>query len=139
MRKFDHAIAAAVRLSCGVLLLLGWCEQSRAGALENYVARPDTNYSWAVATNRTSEGFAVTHLKLTSQHWKEGNWTHHVQVVRPEKIRNPQIGFLFITGDGDGLKTVDMLKVLAERAGAVAAVVTRVPNQPLYEGRKEDS
>jgi PhoPQ-activated pathogenicity-related protein len=32
-----------------------------------------------------------------------------------------------------------MVKVLAERAGAVAAVVTRIPNQPLYEGRKEDA
>ena len=32
-----------------------------------------------------------------------------------------------------------MLQVLAERAGAVAAVITRVPNQPLYDGRKEDA
>ena len=32
-----------------------------------------------------------------------------------------------------------MLKTLAERAGAVAAVITRIPNQPLYEGRKEDA
>jgi PhoPQ-activated pathogenicity-related protein len=32
-----------------------------------------------------------------------------------------------------------LLVLLAERAGAVAAVVTRVPNQPLYDGRKEDA
>jgi len=32
-----------------------------------------------------------------------------------------------------------LLKTLAERAGAIAAVVTKVPNQPLYGGLKEDA
>src|SRR6185369_5542371 len=109
MRKCDrHVLRSSLFLavfSCSLFSL-----RSFAGALEEYVSKPDTNYAWTVATNRSLDGFTVTHLKLTSQRWREGNWTHHVQVVRPEKIRNPQIGFLFITGDGDGLKTVDMLK-----------------------------
>jgi PhoPQ-activated pathogenicity-related protein len=110
-----------------------------AGALENYVSKPDTNYRWSVVTNREIVGFKVTQLRVTSQKWRDTNWTHHVQVVRPETIRHPEIGFLFITGDGDGKSSNDMLRVLAERAGAVAAVVTKVPNQPLYEGKKEDA
>ncbi len=139
MRKSDRHVLGSWGLVLGVLSGSLVSTSSFAGALEDYVAKPDTNYSWTVATNRSLEGFTATHLKLTSQRWREGNWTHHLQVVRPEKVRNPQIAFLFITGDGDGLKTVDMLKVLAERAGAVAAVVTRVPNQPLYGGKKEDA
>jgi PhoPQ-activated pathogenicity-related protein len=120
--------------------LLAWSSTDLfGGALENYVTKPDTNYSWTVVTNRTADGFSATHVKLTSQNWREGLWTHHLQIVRPPKIRNPQIAFLFITGDGDGLKSVDMLRLLAERAGAVAAVVTRVPNQPLYGGKNEDA
>src|SRR5437588_9428096 len=110
-----------------------------AGALDDYVKRSDTNFSWTVVTNRELQGVTVTQLKLTSQQWRESKWTHHVQVVRPEKVRNPQIAFLFITGDGDGKSSIDMLKILAERAGAVAAVVTKVPNQPLYNGKKEDA
>lgn len=110
-----------------------------AGALEDYVKKPDTNFSWTVVTNRNLEGATITQLKLTSQQWRESTWTHHMQVVRPEKLRNPQIAFLFITGDGDGKSSIDMLKILAERAGAVAAVVTKVPNQPLYNGKKEDA
>jgi len=110
-----------------------------AGALDDYVKKPDTNFSWTIVTNRDFKAVTVTQLKLTSQQWRESTWTHHMQVVRPEKVRNPQIGFLFITGDGDGKSSVEMLKILAERAGAVAAVVTKVPNQPLYDGKKEDA
>ena len=36
-------------------------------------------------------------------------------------------------------KLFNLLKTLAERAGAVAAAVNKVPNQPLYDGRKEDA
>ncbi|MCI0744623.1 MAG: PhoPQ-activated pathogenicity-related family protein, partial [Verrucomicrobia subdivision 3 bacterium] len=47
--------------------------------------------------------------------------------------------FLFITGDGSGTRQIPILKAVAERAGCMAAVVTKVPNQPLYDGRKEDA
>ena len=60
-------------------------------------------------------------------------------MVQPNEIRNPGIGFFLITGDGDGEKDIDMLKTLAERTSAVAAVITNVPNQPLYDGRREDA
>lgn len=106
--------------------------------MENYIAKPDTNYAWKQLGQKEDAGFAVTHLELISQQWREGAWRHHLQVVRPEKVRNPGIGFLFITGDGDGQRNLGMLKILSERAGAIAAVVTKVPNQPLYNGLKED-
>src|SRR5436190_22899580 len=76
---------------------------------------------------------------MVQHHWRDHYYSHHMIVVRPNELRNPGIGFLFITGDGDGEKRIEMLKTLAERAGAVAAVITKIPNQPLYEGRKEDA
>src|SRR2546429_1060243 len=84
-------------------------------------------------------GGTATRLEMVSQHWRNQFWSHHMIMVRPNEVRNPGIGFLFITGDGDGEKTVEMLKTLAQRAGAVASVITKIPNQPLYEGRKEDA
>src|SRR5947209_10812168 len=104
---------------------------AKAGALENYLARPDTNYVWKKLEQKQDGEFAITHLELTSQQWRESTWRHHLQIVRPEKVRNPGIAFLFVTGDGDGQKNLGMLKILSERAGAIAAVVTKVPNQPL--------
>src|SRR6185503_2298980 len=111
----------------------------RAGALENYVNAPDPKFTWKQADQSKPMGYTVTHLEMTSQKWREHLWTHHLQVVRPEKVRNPGIAFLFITGDGEGKSSINMLKLLADRAGAVAAVVTRVPNQPLYGGKTEDT
>ena len=110
-----------------------------AGALENYVNKPDTNFSWKTLDQKQDGAFTITHLELTSQQWRDGLWRHHVQVVHPEKVRRPGIAFLFITGDGDGRGNIELLKTLAGRAGALAAVITKVPFQPLYEGRKEDA
>ncbi len=112
---------------------------AHAGALGNYVSAADTNYTWSTRERKGIDGFGVAHLELTSQSWRGHLWTHHLQVVRPDKVRNPHIALLFITGDGNGLSSLPLLKILAERAGAIAAVVTRVPNQPLYDGRKEDA
>src|SRR6266705_2222401 len=85
------------RAASGLIITLCLVLQSAlfAGALEDYVKKADTNFSWTVVTNRDFEGVTVTQLKLTSQQWRDSQWTHHMQVVRPEKVRNPQIGFLF--------------------------------------------
>ena len=111
----------------------------RGGALESYVQAPDSSYAWKKRPSQETNGITVTQVDLTSQKWRDSVWTHTVQIVRPAKVRNPDIAFLFVTGDGSGSRTVPMLQTLAERAGAMAAVITRVPNQPLYEGRKEDA
>ena len=121
------------------LFLLGAAATISAGPLENYVTALDTNFTWKKIDQRAVDGSTVTHLELVSQKWREHLWQHHVQIVRPAKVRNPDIAFLLVSGDGDGRSSLELLKLLSSRAGAVAAVVTRVPNQPLYGGRKEDA
>ena len=115
------------------------CAVAVAGALEEYVDKPDLHYNWKRTEQKREWWGTATRLEMVSQHWRDQFWSHHMIVVRPNEARNPGIGFLFITGDGDGEKRIEMLKTLAERAGAVAAVITQIPNQPLYEGRKEDA
>lgn len=109
------------------------------GALAEYVSRPDGSFAWHQREQRDIDGFKATRLELTSQTWRGHLWTHQVLVVRPPQLRNPDIAFLFITGDGNVEHQFNLLKELASRAGAVAAVINRVPNQPLYDGRKEDA
>lgn len=124
-------------------LAFGWAligiHTIAAGPLEKYLAAADTHHEWKVVNSKKAEGFTTTQLEMTSQQWREHVWTHHMQIVRPDTVRSPDFAFLFVTGDGDGRSSLPMLRTVAERAGAIAAVVTRVPNQPLYDGRKEDA
>lgn len=110
-----------------------------ADALLDYVRKTDPSFAWKQAEQRDVDGFTATRLDLTSQTWRGHAWQHQVLVVRPPQVRNPDIAFLFITGDGDVSKLFSLMKTLAERGGAIAAAVNKVPNQPLYDGRREDA
>ena len=128
------------RLILILVLLLVPRAFAAPGALEKYVAAPDKSFHWAVRDTRTLDnGQSVAHVEMTSQTWRGHVWTHHLQIVRAKEVRNPHIALVFVTGDGDGKRSIPMLQIWAERAGAIAACVTRVPNQPLYDGRKEDA
>ena len=111
---------------------------SGANALENYVHRADTNHTWKQIDQRHDGDVTITHLEMISQNWRGHLWRHHLQIVRPDKVRNPHLAFLLVTGDGEGRGSIELLKLIADRAGAMAAVVTCVPNQPLYNGLKGD-
>ena len=121
----------------GLLLVAGTA--GGADALHEYVRRADGSFSWRSESSAEDEGFHATRLALTSQKWKDRAWTHEMLVLDPSNVRNPDVAFLFITGDGRPEEFRGLLKTLSKEAGAVAAVVNRVPNQPLYGGRKEDA
>src|SRR5258706_7581690 len=101
-----------------------------AGALENYVNQPDATYNWKRTEQTKIDKATVTHLELVSQTWRGQFWSHHLQVVRPAQVRNPGIALIFITGDGDGARDLEMLNLLAQRAGTITAVLTKVANHP---------
>jgi PhoPQ-activated pathogenicity-related protein len=134
------AMHSALVLQVSLLLLASSAVLSRAAdPLERYVAAPDDSFKWDVKTRAQSNGFTVASVALTSQTWRSNSWTHTMQIVRPAQVRNPDMAFLFVTGDGSGSRYIPMLAKLANEAGAIAALVTKVPNQPLYNGRKEDA
>src|SRR6185503_2288954 len=70
---------------------LGWAAHGHAGALEDYVSRADTNFTWKQLDQKEADGYKITHLEMVSQNWRDHLWRHHLQVVRPAKVRNPGI------------------------------------------------
>jgi PhoPQ-activated pathogenicity-related protein len=121
------------------MLLFLLTKAAFAGALEDYVRRADPHYNWKLTEQQKDSWGTLTYLELVSQHWRNQFWSHHLIVARPSEVRNPKIAFLLIAGDGKGKKYIRQLKMLAQRAGAVTAALTQVPNQPLYNGLKEDA
>ena len=131
--------AQSVRaLSLACLLLSGWAALF-AGALEDYVRKPDATFTWKVAEKRQIGEYSVTRLDLTSQTWHELVWKHALQIASPKTVRHPELALLVITGDGDGSKSFNIMQTVAARAGIVTAVLANVPNQPIFDGRREDA
>jgi PhoPQ-activated pathogenicity-related protein len=126
-------------LLLGVILLSLLQAPARGGALEDYVGQADDSFSWKLTGKEEADGFTISRIDLISQKWRDTVWSHKLVVVRPKTVRNPDIALLFITGNGNGDRQIPVLKMLAERAGAVTAVITSVPNQPLFGGKSEDA
>lgn len=122
-----------------LLLLLALSLPAFAGPLEDYVAKADTAFAWKVISKTETNGMTVSRIEMTSQQWREHTWKHSMIVVTPATVRNKEHAFLFITGSGPGLQYISMLATIAERAGCIAGVITDVPNQPLYGGKREDA
>jgi PhoPQ-activated pathogenicity-related protein len=115
---------------------------AQAGALEDYVRGPDRTFNWKFTEQKQVRGLTLAHLELVSQTWRGQFWSHHLLVLRPAQVRRPDIALLFVTGGSYNApeeNELDAFRLLAERAGALVAVLNKVPNQPLYDGRKEDA
>jgi PhoPQ-activated pathogenicity-related protein len=116
--------------------------ESLANALETYVREPDASFAWKRTEQKKIKDGTLTHLEFISQTWRGHFWSHHLLVVRPTNVRQADVAMLFITGgsyNAPDEREVDRFHEVAQRAGAVVAILNKVPNQPLYDGRKEDS
>ncbi|BBA33118.1 putative uncharacterized protein [Methylocaldum marinum] len=106
------------------------------GALEDYVNAPDAVYLWRYESETRETWGTLNRLELISQKWRGEQWSHGLLIAQPRELRNPGTAFFLITHDGSAC--IDLLRAAAEQAGAIAAAITGVPNQPLY-GRSEDA
>ena len=129
------AVVALLLADAGRALL----SAAPADALVDYVQRPDASFAWRQVEQRQVEDCLATRLELTSQTWRGHIWKHQLLVVRPREVRNPDIAFLEISGDAAVDGTFNTLRNIATGAGALAVSINKVPNQPLYGGRREDA
>ncbi len=132
------AMNTPLRLAC---LFAVFCTANlrAADALEAYLARPDDSFKWEIESRKMIGEFGVAHVLMTSQTWRSNAWRHDLQIAVPPEVRHPDTAFLLISGDGTGNSYRELLGLLAASAGAPVAIITRIPNQPLYDGRKEDA
>ena len=117
--------------------------------LAQYVAKPDSSYSWReVDAGRVGDTDYVEAI-LTSQTWRDIPWKHQVFVFRPAQMdAGSRQALLFIDGGrwkpeyetaerGELPRHAQIFTRLAASIRAPVAVVRQVPFQPLWE-RKED-
>ncbi|APZ93058.1 PhoPQ-activated pathogenicity-related family protein [Fuerstiella marisgermanici] len=112
-------------------------------ALHDYVARPEPDFAWKVVRRLETPAGKLTELRLTSQKWHDIVWQHAVEIFEPKTLKFPSHALLFVTGGSQPPKSADagtigMGTALAETSGMRVVVLHQVPNQPLFDGRKED-
>lgn len=122
-------------------------------ALDEYVAAPDSNYSFHLVKTLPAGDYTAYVLEMTSQAWLTTNevdrpiWKHWVTIIKPKEITSSK-SLLMITGGANGGEAPGQPDPnLGQIAVATKSVVTElkmVPNQPLVfkgetQGRKEDA
>lgn len=117
-------------------------------ALSKYLNNADTTYHWEVQNSYNILDVQAYDLLLTSQQWREYTWKHQLTVLIPPNIQHGG-ALLWITGGSlrEGLPKwasendaeTWALGILAANNQAVVAILRQTPNQPLYDGLKEDA
>ncbi len=136
-----------------LILLLTACAGEKKpltpeNALTNYINNNDKTYSWELREEFKSDGLDVAVLKLTSQKWREHVWRHQLTVISPGTV-NSDGALLFITGGsnragepnwkGKDNEIFGILAMIAGKNNSVVAILSQVPNQPLYDDLTEDA
>ncbi|MCO6431691.1 MAG: PhoPQ-activated pathogenicity-like protein PqaA type [Deltaproteobacteria bacterium] len=132
-----NVIIKALLLSLLAAPVAGEAVSAAAQGLDGYMARRDENYQWKRSGRFDHKGLEVVDLKLTSQVWQGRAWKHNLRVVLAPKPE--AYALLFLAGSEDGSKSLDFLSEFVRASGMSAAVLTNVPNQPDFDGRKENA
>jgi PhoPQ-activated pathogenicity-related protein len=116
-------------------------------ALDAYLNNGDKTFEWSLKDSGNIGQSKSYQILLTSQQWRKITWRHQLTIVVPKEVSYN--GALLIIAGGsntneqpnwsnkDGLWPV--AAQIAERNKSIVAILKQTPNQPLYDGRKEDA
>lgn len=122
-----------------LVILLAVSNETRADLLQ-YVQRPEPAFAWKLKEKINHPlGGTIYDLQLTSQVWQGITWEHQLQIYQPPNAKPNSTMLLYNTGGAasDGNKLFGM--ELARLIGAPCAFLYHIPNQPLLDGKKEDT
>ena len=108
--------------------------------LHDYLEREEPQFAWEVERESDAAGVHITVLKMTSQVWRDIPWEHRVKIFRPANVEYPGHAVLAVTG-GSGKGDGDLIygATVANTANMVFAILSGIPNQPLFDNLREDA
>src|SRR5215813_10818947 len=152
------AMAASLGAAC-VLSAAGFGGASRVRvrdeqtALDRYIARPDSSFSWKLLKTIPAQGYTAFVLEMTSQTWRSADevdrpqWKHWLTICKPDYVSFDR-ALLYIGGGSNNdpapSAASSRIAAIATDTHSVTAELGMVPNQPLHfpdskdKGRSED-
>ncbi len=107
--------------------------------LADYVKRPEPKFAWKLKDKIESTDGVIYDLELTSQVWQDIPWTHQLQVYQPKGVAPSATMLLWNTGGKASAPNILFGMELARKTKAPVAFLYGIPNQPLFDGKKEDA
>jgi len=132
-----------------LLPIFAGCAHSRGPvALDEYVAKPDPNYSFTLVNTIKGEGVTTYVVDLTSQQWRSAEevdkpiWKHWLVIAKPDVVKH-DTALLFIGGGNNTRPAPDKpdgrTSAIAAATGSIVANLSTIPSEPLVfanDGRK---
>ena len=111
-----------------------------AGDFRRYVTADDPAYRWEhIAHTSPQEGLIVHELRLISQVWQGITWQHRLRIIIPQASQDlPSLALLLVTGTGAAEQEWREALFMARALRAPVAILSDIPNQPLFGGLVED-
>ncbi len=118
------------------------CESEQT-ALDHYIAKEDNAFQYRLARTVPGKGMTTYVLEMISQNWRSEDevdrtaWQHWMIVVKPDKLRDNDLGLLFIGGGSNRSGSNppegpdEMTAGIAMATGAIVCELKMTPNQPL--------
>lgn len=121
------------------LLAVGIGAPAARADLFDYVKQPDPDFEWKLKEKKESPEGTIYDLHLVSQVWQGIKWEHQLQVYLPAGVKPTTTMFLWNTGGKASPTTIAFGMMLAKKMNAPVAFLFGIPNQPLFDGKKEDA
>jgi PhoPQ-activated pathogenicity-related protein len=109
------------------------------GDLAEYLNKPEPAFSWKLKDKKELDDGTIYTLHLVSQTWQKMNWEHDLVVYYPKGVKPTETMLLWNTGGKSDLTNALLGMQLAGKLKAPAAFLFGIPNQPLFEGKREDA
>lgn len=112
-------------------------------SIMNYLARDElpktleeADFEVVIPPGSESSSFGVFSFKAFN--WKGVSWKNHLLIIKPDNLRSKH-ALLFITGDYKiDNRLFEFFNTIAIQNGAYVAILYDIPNQPLFNGYRED-
>ena len=130
------------RQSCRTLLtalaFLAGSGAAQADLME-YVKKADDSFAWTLKAKIVHPQGDIYDLHLVSQTWQGIKWEHPLQVYVPTGVKPTETMFLWNQGGKASPTSILLGMELARKMKAPVAFLYGIPNQPLFDGKREDA
>src|SRR5262249_31455100 len=135
-----HALMKATKLWTALALLLAavWATDARAD-LQEYLKKAEPAYTWKLRDKIAHPDGTIYDIHLVSQTWHDITWEHQLQIYQPRNVEPTKTMLLWNTGGSPNPRDVFLGMELAKKSKSPVAFLFNNPNQPLFDGKKEDA